>query len=126
VDIEEFYDADERRRASAEVELGRDWHDQYGVRCELNWVEDTGELYILREPVPHEWADPFGGIHVRGVDKVDRGEVEAMTVTVLGVLGDRASVDRVLEGWEQAMPEPDSAEWLADRLRRHGVLGPPA
>ena len=64
VDIEEFYDADERRRRSAELELGRDWKDDHGVRYELNWVEDTGELYVMREPVPHDVADPFGGIHV--------------------------------------------------------------
>jgi len=50
VDIEEFYDADDRRRQSAEIELGGDWHDAKGVRYELNWIEDTGELYVMREP----------------------------------------------------------------------------
>ena len=28
MDIDEFYDADERRRRSAEVELGIDWQDE--------------------------------------------------------------------------------------------------
>ena len=52
MDIEEFYDGDPRRRPSAEIELGADWHDTHGTRYEVNWVEDTGELYLMREPAP--------------------------------------------------------------------------
>ena len=65
MDIDEFYEADPRRRASAELELGTDWMDKDGVRHELNYVEDTGELYVLREPSPHVTEDPFGGLHSR-------------------------------------------------------------
>ena len=50
MDIEDFYSADERRRKSAELEFGTDWSDQNG-RCEVSWVEDTGEVYVMREPV---------------------------------------------------------------------------
>jgi hypothetical protein len=32
MDIEEFYQADERRRRSEEVEIGTDWHDADGAR----------------------------------------------------------------------------------------------
>ena len=64
MDIDEFYEADPGRRASAELELGSEWLDKDGVRHELNYVEDTGELYVLREPQPHVREDPFGGIHV--------------------------------------------------------------
>ena len=64
MDIDEFYEADPRRRASAELELGTEWVDKDGVRHELNYVEDTGELYVLREPAPHVTEDPFGGLHV--------------------------------------------------------------
>src|ERR1700730_14272078 len=39
-DIEEFYDADPRRRPSAEIELGTEWQDAHGVRYELNYVEE--------------------------------------------------------------------------------------
>ena len=42
MDIDEFYEADPRRRASAELELGSEWLDEDGVRHELNYVEDTG------------------------------------------------------------------------------------
>ncbi len=124
VDIEDFYDADERRRRSAELELGRDWHDQHGVRYELNWVEDTGELYVLREPVPTETVDPFGGIHVVGSHGVDQSEVEGMTVSVVGTVERREELERAVDGWEGAMAQPDSVAWLVDRLRRHGILGP--
>jgi hypothetical protein len=124
VDIEEFYDADERRRRSAEIELGREWHDHSNVRYELNWVEDTGELYVMREPVPIETVDPFGGIHVVGSHAVDEGAVEGMTVSVVGTVTSRTELERDLDGWEEAMGQPDSVAWLVDRLRRHGILGP--
>ncbi|MDA8359008.1 MAG: hypothetical protein M0Z95_22530 [Actinomycetota bacterium] len=124
MDIEEFYASDERRRRSPEVELGRDWRDRFGVRHELNWLEDTGELYVMREPVPREWADPFGGVHFQGTHEVEQGEVEGMTVSVVGTVASRQEVDEALEGWEEAMARPDSVAWLVDRLRSRGIIGP--
>jgi len=121
VDIEEFYDQDERRRGSAEIELGREWRDRFGVRYELNWVEDTGELYVMREPVPHEWADPFGGIHVKLDDET---AMEAMTVAVVGTVAPRSALEAAIAGWEDAMGQSDSVGWLVDRLRGAGILGP--
>jgi len=124
VDIEEFYDEDERRRSSAELEFGGEWRDKFKVRYELNWVEDTGELYVMREPVPHEWADPFGGIHVSGSHREDETEVEAMTVSVVATVADRAELERILAGWEDAMGGSDSVGWLVAGLRSAGLLGP--
>lgn len=124
MDIEEFYDADERRRRSAELELGRDWRDQYDVRYELSWVEDTGELYVMREPVPVETVDPFGGIHVAGSHGVHEGEVQGMSVAVVGTVATRAALEQALAGWEDAMAGSDSVAWLVGRLRQHGILGP--
>jgi hypothetical protein len=124
VDIEEFYDADERRRSSAEIEFGRDWRDQNDVRYELNWVEDTGELYVLREPAPSEWADPFGGIHAHGTHEVDQSEVVGMTVAVVGKVTSHAEVEGSLSGWEAVIEQPDSVSWLIDRLRERGIMGP--
>jgi len=124
VDIEEFYAIDERRRASAEVELGTDWRDSFGVRYELSWVQDTGELYVLREPVGHQWIDPFGGIHVAGTHEADETEVEGMTVSVVGTVPDQVTLEGILDGWQEAMASPDSVAWLVDRLRGRGVLGP--
>jgi len=116
VDIEEFYDADPRRRASPEVELGREWRDRFGVRYELNWVADTGELYVMREPRPiDEWEDPFGGLHV------PPGSPEGMTVRVIGHMATHERVEEVLAGWESAMAQPDGIGWLVERLRSNGV-----
>jgi hypothetical protein len=122
VDIEDFYDADPRRRSSPELELGRDWHDAHGIRYELSWIEDTGELYVVREPVPAGWATPFGGIHVRHAHSTDEQEIEGMTVAVLGVVPTRAEIDSVVSGWEDVMSRPNSVDWLVGRLRQAGLL----
>lgn len=122
MDIEEFYDADPRRRSSAELELGGDWHDANGVRYEVSWVEDTGELYVMREPVPSGWVTPFGGMHVRGAHALDEHELEGMTVAVVARVESRDDVARILSGWEGAMEAPEGISWLADRLRDAGAL----
>lgn len=122
MDIEQFYDADPRRRSSTELELGQDWRDAHGVRYELSWVEDTGELYVMREPAPSGWATPFGGIHVRGAHRIDEAEVEGMTVDVVATIPGRDDVERVLSGWQQAMEADGSVAWLVGRLREAGVL----
>jgi hypothetical protein len=124
VDLEQFYDQDERRRRSAELELGTDWTDGSGVRYELSWVEDTGELYVMREPIVGEWPDPFGGVHVEGAHHLDEAEQEGMVVSVVGIIADREEVERILEGWEDLVGQPDSVAWLVDRLRGAGVLSP--
>jgi hypothetical protein len=122
MDIGEFYDRDERRRASAEIEFGTEWLHHDGVRIELSWIEDTGELYVMREPPPPGWEDPFGGIHT----KVDDAPVEGMEVIVLGTVTDRAELEKILEGWQDVVGSPDSAHWLVERLDGAGVLTPAA
>jgi hypothetical protein len=110
MDIEEFYAADERRRQSAELEFGSDWHDENG-RCAVSWIEDTGELYLMREPDSGVWGDAFGDMRARGVSE------HALGVEVLGVVPGRAAVEAVMSGWEQTMPEPDGVAWLRDRAQ---------
>jgi hypothetical protein len=117
VDIESFYSADERRRASEEIELGTDWHDASGARYELSWVVDTGELYVMLEPVVGELLeDPFGDVFDVGHARADQ-----LTVAVVGWFPDRARLDEVLTGWEQEMGSGNSIAWLADRLKAAGV-----
>jgi len=115
LDIEEFYSADERRRSSEEIEFGRDWKDGSGVRYELSWVVDTGELYVMREPRPGLVEDPFGDLFGANLP------TEAVTVGVLGVVPTREELDRVLAGWQQAMDRPDGVSWVVDRLHAEGV-----
>ena len=122
MDIEEFYDGDPRRRPSAEIELGTEWHDTHGTRYEVNWVEDTGELYLMREPVPHIREDPFGGLHF----SMRAQEEGKMTVHVVAQIDTHDQLEKILDGWQQAMVGDGGAEWLADRLRAAGVATAPA
>ncbi|HUC05630.1 MAG TPA: hypothetical protein VL961_09530 [Acidimicrobiales bacterium] len=124
MDIEGFYEADPRRRASAEIELGTEWHDATGTRYELNYVEDTGELYVMREPLPrHIKEDPFGGVYV----SPNSTDPHAMTVHVVARIDSVDSLHRIVDGWQEAMAAGNGAEWLADRLRAAGVaVGPDA
>jgi hypothetical protein len=121
VDIGQFYDADDRRRQSAEVELGTEWRDGHGVRYELNWIEDTGELYVMMEPPPPAWEGPFGDIHVQTGDKAP---ITGMTVFLVARVGSHEQLEQVLEGWEDAMAGPDGVRWLADRVKSKGVADP--
>ena len=105
MDIDEFYEADPRRRASAELELGSEWVDKDGVRHELNYVEDTGELYALREPAPHVTEDPFGGLFV----KAPPGYEKKMTVHIIANIATKDELHRILEGWQQHMSAADGS-----------------
>jgi hypothetical protein len=121
MDIEEFYEADERRRRSEEIELGTDWHDGQGVRYEVSWVADTGELYVMREPAPRMSEDPFGDIFSGSVS------VDTLTVAVVGWIPDRDRLEQVLAGWQDTMAGDDSVSWLAGRLGDQAVpKAPPA
>jgi hypothetical protein len=121
MDIEEFYEADERRRRSEEIELGTEWRDTSGVRYEVSWIADTGELYVMREPAPPLVEDLFGDTF-KG-----RLSVDSLSVGVVGWIPDRERLDAVLTGWEDAMTQPDSLTWLASRLRDAAVPpNPPA
>ena len=108
----------EFRRQSAEIELGTEWRDSHGVRYELNWIEDTGELYVMREPAPPAWEDPFGDIYVR---TNDRAPITGMTVVVIAHIVERSRLEEILKGWQEAMETNDSVGWLADRLKAAGV-----
>jgi hypothetical protein len=44
-----------------------------------------------------------------------------MTVEILTVVPDRAAVDAMLDGWQDAMTAPNSIAWVRER-----VLHPPA
>jgi hypothetical protein len=117
VDIEQFYSADENRRSSEEIELGTDWHDAAGARYELSWVVETGELYMMLEPVVGGlYEDPFGDVFDVGQARADQ-----LTVAIVGWIPDRGRLNEVLSGWQDAMGEHNSAAWLAARLKEAGV-----
>jgi hypothetical protein len=122
MDIEEFYSSDERRRQSAEVELGTDWFDAKGNRYELSWVQDTGELYTMLELTPEaDSFTPFGDIEVENLP------VDRVLVMVVGYIDNLSDVERVLAGWPERMAEPNGIAWVAERFRANQVpAGPPA
>jgi len=117
MNIDQFYEGDPRRRPSAEIELGSEWLDTAGVRHELNYVEDTGELYVMREPAPHVTGDPFGGLYVSTGPEFEH----QMTVHVVAHIDSVDTLHEILKGWQDAMPTADGASWLGDRLRAAGV-----
>jgi hypothetical protein len=111
MDIEEFYDQDPKRRASEEVEYGTDWTDANGNRVELSWIEDTGELYLMAEPVEPMGSDGIGDLYVQNLP------TEAVTVEILGTFPSREALEAKLEGWEAAMAQKNSLEWVRSRAR---------
>ena len=110
MDLEEFYTADERRRRSTELEFGRDWHDNDG-RCGVSWIEDTGEVYVMREPNAAVTGSGAGDLEL--VPMSDH----ALGIEVLGVVAGRGAVESVMSGWEQKMPDADGIAWLRDRVQ---------
>ena len=111
MDIEEFYDADPRRRESEEIEFGREWSDASGMRTELSWVAATGELYAMAEPGGSVEMDPFGDT------RVDDLPTDALKVEILGTVAPRAEIDQPPAGREGVMEKgPNSLQWVRDRL----------
>ncbi|MGZ8734346.1 MAG: hypothetical protein ACXW1M_04105 [Acidimicrobiia bacterium] len=119
VDIEQFYEEDPRRRASEESEFGRDWHDGDGVRYEISWVRDTGELYAMSEPAGSIISDGLGDENIVPM------AANLVLVEVLGTIDAAEEVQQVLSGWPEAMTGPDSLAWVRDRLTQ-GTGGPGA
>jgi hypothetical protein len=90
-----FYNADERRVRSRELDVGLWWREEVdGPLHRAAWVSDTGELYLVRLGP----ADDGGGL-----------------VEVLARVEDRALLDGVLDGWRERCGEPRSLEWLRER-----------
>lgn len=110
MDLEQFYDADPRRRHSEELEFGTDWQEA-GARTQVSWVEATGELYAMRDPLGHLNSDLFGDM------TVSRVAGKELTVEVLGIVAGRDAAEAVMSGWETAMGSgEDSLAWVRDRI----------
>jgi hypothetical protein len=115
VNINEFYAGDARRRASEEVEYGREWRDEHHL-CSLWWVVDTGELYLVFQS--HGVASALlGFLDASGGSPAwsDTGS-ERLDVEIVAVIEERAEVEALLEGWEDVVGRDDSFAWLRGRL----------
>ena len=110
MDIEEFYDENPARRTSEEFEFGQDWHDADGNRAEVSWVQETGELYCMREPTEAIVTDTLGGEYLQRLPEED------LVVEVLGAIPTLEAVESALAGWSDAMSGSNSLAWLKDRV----------
>ena len=93
--LTDFYLADVRRAVSREFEFGIWWRD--GAKGPIHraaWVRETKELYV----------------HCLGPARDGTGHVQ-----VLGLVRDRAELERMLRGWREACRQPDSLDWLRHR-----------
>lgn len=91
-----FYNADERRVRSRELDVGLWWReDADGPLHRAAWIGDTGELYLVRLGPA---AD--GGGHVEVLARID----------------DRELLEGVLDGWRERCGEPRSLQWLRERV----------
>jgi len=110
MDLETFYESNEARRESAEFEYGDDWTDAEGNHYELSWVEATGELYLMIEPDATITEDAFG-------DYLPSAEpVSEMTVVIIGKVANHEHLESLLEGWDDAIEQSNSLEWLRQRF----------
>lgn len=97
-----FYNADERRIRSRELDVGLWWREAIdGPLHRAAWISETGELYLVRLG-----AEADGG-----------GRVE-----VLASVAERELLERVLAGWREQCGQPQSLTWLRERAS----LTPPA
>ncbi len=111
MDIETFYELNEARRESAEIEFGDEWTDSSGNKYELSWVEATGELYLMIEPDAHATEDAFGDFVVAGEP------TELLSVVIIGRVPTLAAAEDQLLGWEDAMLKNNSLVWLNARFQ---------
>ena len=117
MDIEAFYDQDPRRRPSEELEFGQDWHAADGARYEISWVRDTGELYSMTEPNAAIVSDGLGDQRLGSLPS------DTILVEVLGEITAEAELEAALAGWREAMTQPNSLQWVRDRIAGGPVAG---
>ena len=119
MDLEQFYEADPRRRQSEEMEFGNEWTNGEG-RFGVSWVEATGEVYVMAEPLGR--LDDGGTF---GVEWVEATPDAALEVEILGVVPGRDAIQSVMSGWQEAMEE-DSIDWVRQRVANAAAeLGDP-
>ena len=110
MDIEHFYDGNPKRRSSKEYSFGSDWTDAGGTRWELNWVEDTGEVYVMREAGEPLIMDPLGDTAVPDLP------ADQVTVEIIGVIEGLGAVEEAFSGWSEAQAGDGSLTWVRDRV----------
>ena len=111
MNIEQFYDENEKRRDSAEVEFGTQWTDVRGYLYRLSWIESTGELYLMAGPYGRVIEEPILG-ETLGYSE----PIEALTIQLISNFATLEAVEGSLLGWQAMMDETNSIVWLESQL----------
>ena len=112
-DVEAFYQADPRRRVSAESGFGCYWRGEYdGVsRWSLSYIQNTGEVYAYREHFEPRLLLLLG---------VVPPAEEVMTGN--RCLSFDRSLEAVLEGWTDHCSKPGSLGWVIEMMADYRLL----
>ena len=105
--IEAFYTENEERRRSGEADYGCWWTEAGHTwpRWRVSYIQKTGEVYAVQLT--------GGRVEVLGVVPPDDAKVYYQTL------------DHILEGWEDAIHEPGSLDWVRSRLPSRTLSEPP-
>ncbi len=97
--IEEFYTENEERRRSGEADYGCWWTEpgQTWPRLRVSYIQKTGEVYAVQLT--------GGQVKVLGIVPPDDDRIYYRTL------------DRILEGWADAIHKPGSLSWVKERLQ---------
>ena len=98
VSIDDFYAKNEERRRSGEADYGVYWTEHHKwPYWRVSYIHNTGEVYAVQ-------LATGGRVELLGVVPPDDDQVYYRTL------------DRILEGWADAIHEPGSLEWVRARL----------
>ena len=98
---------------------GKDLFDVSLFSSPITGASHILELLIASQPdALDHMLEPFGRWLGASVP------TSSLVVRILGRIASREEVERLLDGWEQAMAQPDSTRWIAERLRADGVEPP--
>jgi hypothetical protein len=89
-----FYSADRRRLRSRERDVGLAWRAEDGITFRAAWVQETGEVYLVRHGAP-----------TAGGGRVD------LLARRFGL----GELQRAIHGYRDVCGRPDSLSWFLNR-----------
>ena len=122
MDVNEFY-SDPRRATSPQVQFGGAWLDDSGYSYFVVWVEQTGELYAIREVLRGGEPSPLALAYPWMIVLTRRADVEA-EIFVLLTEPSRQRIDSLLDGWADLQGQAGGFEELMGRLDKAGYPPP--
>lgn len=115
MNVRDFYAEDPRRQESPETAFGDEWRaaEDPTALYAVHWIEQTHEIYTFRQPQP-----PFlTGFDPRlAMTFTLPLNDDALRVELLGWAEARQAIEAALDDWEAHMADPNSLQWVRDRL----------